>query len=57
MFDIEFILGRMRYYALLAMIPTLLIVGALVLFDVMDIQMNPVRQTVFFRCHVRCLLF
>ncbi|MER0465830.1 two-component system sensor histidine kinase ComP [Bacillus cabrialesii subsp. cabrialesii] len=48
MFDIEFILGRMRYYALLAMIPTLLIVGALVLFDVMEIQMNPVRQTIFF---------
>lgn len=47
LFDIEFILGRMRYYALLAIIPTLFIVGALVWFDLVKIQMNPARQTVF----------
>ncbi|MBJ7894415.1 histidine kinase [Bacillus atrophaeus] len=47
MFDIEFILGRMRYYALLALVPTLFIVGALALFDSFNIQMSPARQTVF----------
>ncbi|MEC1546585.1 two-component system sensor histidine kinase ComP [Bacillus halotolerans] len=47
MFDIEFILGRMRYYTLLAIIPTLITVGALVWFDLVEIQMNPARQTVF----------
>ncbi|AOY04749.1 two-component system sensor histidine kinase ComP [Bacillus subtilis] len=47
MFDIEFILGRMRYYALLALIPTLFTVGALALFDSFNIQMSPARQTVF----------
>ncbi|KAF1678219.1 MULTISPECIES: sensor histidine kinase [Bacillus] len=47
-FDIEFILGRMRYYTLLAVIPTLVIVGVLSVWAGTDeLQMNPIRQTVF----------
>lgn len=47
-FDIEFILGRMRYYTLLAVIPTLVIVGVLSVWDGSnELQMNPIRQTVF----------
>ncbi|MEC2167586.1 histidine kinase [Bacillus velezensis] len=47
-FDIEFILGRMRYYTLLAVIPTLVIVGVLSVWAGTNaLQMNPIRQTVF----------
>ncbi|QBQ45734.1 sensor histidine kinase [Bacillus amyloliquefaciens] len=47
-FDIEFILGRMRYYGLLALVPALFIVGISAWFESIDIQMNPAQQTVFF---------
>lgn len=47
-FDIEFILGRMRYYGLLALVPALFIVGISAWFESIDIQMNLAQQTVFF---------
>ncbi|MGD6817371.1 histidine kinase [Metabacillus sp. 84] len=46
-YDIEFILGRVRYYALLAVLPTAICLGAILLLEESDTSFYLVKLTIF----------